>query len=402
MLGATAADGTAAWGSAAAPAEPVARPPVAAARRVVVKLGTRVLVDDGGALARERVGAVVATLAALRPPGREVVLVSSGAVGAGRGSLRLERAPRRADLKGTCAAVGQGMLMAFYQQSFHRFGVPCGQLLLGQHDLELRGRALALRQTLLAMVRQGVVPVINENDAVETAARAGGERAFADNDRLAALLAAVLGADLLVLLTDVPGLYDRDPRRHPEARLVERVETADRLGGVAAGGASAAGRGGMRSKLEAALLARRSGCQTVIADGREAATLSHLLAGEAVGTWFTAGERPPALDRWIACAARPRGAFLLDAGAVAALRRGRASLLAAGVARVDGDFARGDVVELRGPDGALAGRALAGFAAEACRRLVSERSRGATLVRRDFIVLEPQGSCSTNEPGSTP
>ena len=206
------------------------RPAVAAARTVVVKLGTRVLVDDAGALARQRVAAVVATAAALQlgsaEPGRQVVLVSSGAVGAGRGSLRLDRAPRRPELKGTCAAVGQGMLMAFYQQSFHRFGVPCGQLLLGQQDLEQRDRALALRQTLLAMLEHGVVPVINENDAVETAAHRGGERAFADNDRLAALLAAVLGADLLVLLTDVEGLYDRDPRRHAGARLVECVPPA--------------------------------------------------------------------------------------------------------------------------------------------------------------------------------
>ena len=383
MLGAAAEDSAATWGTA------VPRPPVAAARRVVVKLGTRVLVDDAGELARGRVAALVATIAALRQAGREVVLVSSGAVGAGRGSLRLERAPRRPEVKGTCAAVGQGMLMAFYQQSFHRFGVPCGQLLLGQQDLEQRGRALALRQTLLAMVGHGVVPVINENDAVETAA-ARGERAFADNDRLAALLAAVLGADLLVLLTDVPGLYDRDPRRHAAARLLERVEPADGLDGVAAGGASAVGRGGMRSKLEAALLARRSGCQTVIADGREPAALSHLLAGEPLGTWFpAAGERPPALDRWIACAARPRGTLHLDAGAVAALRGGRASLLAAGVARVDGAFERGDVVELRGPDGALVGRALAGSGARACRQAVTDRGRGATLVRRELLVLEP-------------
>lgn len=270
------------------------RPPVAAARRVVVKLGTRVLVDDDGALARRRLAALVATVAGLHQPGREVILVSSGAVGAGRGSLHLAPDPLAPEVTGVCAAVGQGVLMAFYQASFHRSGVPCGQLLVGQHDLERPRRAAALRQTLATMLAHGVVPVINENDAVETAA-VRRRRSFADNDRLAARLAVVLGADLLVLLTDVAGLYDRDPRHDPQARLFHRVEAGQRPAGVrtapapAAPAGPAAGRGGMASKLEAALLARRHGCQTVIADGLEAANLGRVLAGEECGTWFAAG-----------------------------------------------------------------------------------------------------------------
>lgn len=276
-----------------AAAQPAAgRPPVAAARRVVVKVGTRVLVDDDGALARRRVAALVATLAGLSQPGRQVVLVSSGAVGAGRGSLRCSGDLLAPELTGVCAAVGQGMLMAFYQASFHRSGVPCGQLLVGQHDLQRPHRSSALRQTLGTMLAHGVVPVINENDAVETAV-VRRRRSFADNDRLAARLAVVLGAELLVLLTDVAGLYDRDPRAHPGARLLDRVEAGRRPAGVTttpppARGA-AGGRGGMASKLEAALLVRRHGCHTVIADGREAANLGRVLAGEECGTWFAAG-----------------------------------------------------------------------------------------------------------------
>lgn len=382
------------WHRDGAPAR--LRPQVAAARRVVVKLGTRVLVGDDGSLARQRIAALVATVAGLRQPGREVILVSSGAVGAGRGSLRFERAPSRPELRGTCAAVGQGMLMAFYQQTFHGFGVPCGQLLVGQQDLEQRPRALALRRTLAAMLERGVVPVLNENDAVETAALEGRERSFADNDRLAALLAAVLGADLLVLLTDVPGLYESDPRKSPGARLLPQVDPDDALTTVAAGAGSAAGRGGMRSKVEAALLARRAGCQVVIADGGRPAALSQLLAGEELGTWFPAGARPSALRRWVGCVARARGALHLDAGAVSALRHRRASLLAAGVVRIEGAFERGDVVELRGPDGALVARGLAAVgvvdaigAVDREAREGQPAGRSRTLVRRELLVLEP-------------
>lgn len=377
----------------------VARPQVAAARRVVVKLGTRVLMDERGELAQQRVSTLVAAIAGLAAGGREVLLVSSGAVGTGLGSLRLDRRPSWPELKGTCAAVGQGMLMAFYQGAFRRFGVPCGQFLVGQRDLEVRRRALALRQTLDVMLSRGLVPVINENDAVETAATArtpgGGERAFADNDRLAAILAALLGADLLVLLTDVAGLYERDPRRHPEARLLAEVADAAALGRVAAGVGSPAGlgRGGMRSKVEAATIAQKSGCATVIADGAEPGALSHLLAGEALGTFFPAGPRPDALDRWIACAARPHGVLHLDAGAVAALLDGRASLLAAGVTAVDGRFDEGDVVELRGPAGKLVGRALLAMGDARCRELAGAPK--VTLVRRQYVVLAeglPQAS----------
>lgn len=275
-----------------AAAPPSGRPPVAAARRVVVKVGTRVLVDDDGALARRRVAALVATVAGLCQPGREVLLVSSGAVGAGRGSLRFGGELLAPEVTGVCAAVGQGMLMAFYQAAFHRCGVACGQLLVGQHDLERPQRSTALRQTLGTMLAHGVVPVINENDAVETAVLRR-RRSFADNDRLAARLAVVLEAELLVLLTDVAGLYDRDPRRHPEARLLPRVEAGRRPAGVrtepATAAGAAVGRGGMASKLEAALLVRRHGCHTVIADGREAANLGRVLAGEECGTWFAAG-----------------------------------------------------------------------------------------------------------------
>jgi len=375
----------------------VARPPVARADRVVVKLGTRVLTHDDGRLALARLFAVVEAAADLRRAGKEVLIVSSGAVGLGREALGFAETPDELEERQACAAVGQTRLMGLYQEGFTRLGLVCGQALLTQGDFDDRERYLSLRSTLNTLLRRGVVPIINENDAVSTEelifVRQGRNRIFGDNDKLSALVAAELDADLLVLLTDVGGLYDKNPHHHPDARLVARVDDLDHLHVVVSGPGSEASRGGMRSKIEAARVAARGGCHAVIASGRDTTVLPRVLAGEEEGTWFPAQQGLDARRRWIAFAVAPRGVLHLDAGAVAAVRSRGVSLLAAGVDRVEGRFRRGDVVDLRGPDGALIGRGMVNWDADTarawCRGLPPDDIKNRdSLVHRRHLVLE--------------
>lgn len=262
------------------------RPPVAEARRIVVKLGTRVLSEDDGSVAVGRLSNLLATVAALRQNGREVLIVMSGSVSLGRTVLGVPKVPRDGAMRQACAAVGQARMTDLYRRIFHGLGVLSAQVLVAQGDFEDHLRRHRLVQALEALLDRGVVPVLNENDAV---AREGlgpsRQVAFDDNDRLAAVVAASTKADLLALLTDVEGVFDRDPRHDPSARPLARVDAASPP--VEAGGpGTASGRGGMRSKLAAAEIARRAGCHVVIASGCSAGTFSHLVAGESRGTWF--------------------------------------------------------------------------------------------------------------------
>ncbi|MCB9758466.1 MAG: glutamate 5-kinase [Alphaproteobacteria bacterium] len=366
------------------------------ARRVVVKLGTRVLTEDDGRLALSRLFEVVEETARAWRAGREILLVSSGAVGLGRDALGLFQSPRDLAARQACAAVGQTRLMSLYEVGFSRLGMRCAQVLLTQGDFDERARYLNLRSALNALLAHKVVPVINENDVVSTEELAltpgRGRLVFGDNDRLSALVASKLDADLLVLLTDVDAVYDRNPRDHADARRLDRLEPED---AVDAGGAgSAASRGGMRSKVDAARVAARSGCHAVIASGRTPGVLRRVLAGEVEGTWVPAVGGLAARRRWIAFAAAPRGVLHLDPGAVRALRERGASLLAAGVSRVEGDFAEGDVVELKDDRGAVIGRGVVSCDAEGARRWRSGEAPPNThnrhaLVHRDTLVLEP-------------
>ena len=378
-------------------ARPPARPEIAGARRVVIKLGTRVVARDDGRVALARLFAVVEAAAALAAAGREVLIVSSGAVGLGKDALGFDRMPSELRQRQACAAVGQTRLMGLYEEGFSRLGRACGQVLLTQGDFDHRVRYLNLRSTLLELLRRGVIPVINENDAVSTEELAYDENepqpVFGDNDRLSALVATKLGADLLVLLTDVGGVYDRDPREHDDARLVSRIGTPGAGVDAASGPGSKLARGGMRSKVEAAHLAARAGTQAVIASGVEAGALEQALAGDEVGTWFPARGELAAKRRWIAFAAKPRGSLELDGGAIAALTDRGASLLAAGVRGVEGDFRTGDVVELRDPGGALVGRGIVHCDAESARAWCGGSPPAGirnhhALVHRDHLVLE--------------
>ncbi len=379
------------------PDESPARPGPATARRVALKVGTRVLTNDDGSLAMDRLQGLVEAAASAVHQGREIFIISSGAVGLGREALQMTAEPSDLTERQACAAVGQSRLMALYQHSFEEQGLLCAQVLLTEADFDDRLRYLHLRGTLAALLRAGCVPIINENDVVsgeELAYVEGTSRpVFSDNDRLAALVASKLDADLLILLTDVNGIYERDPALHPTAALLSRVDAGDEEKVSAlAGGAGPAGRGGMRSKVRAAAIAARSGAHAIIASGRDPGALSTLLAGGDVGSWFPARSGLPARQRWIAFAAAARGSLLLDEGAVVALRERGASLLAVGVAEVSGEFLAGDVVELRAPGGEIIGRGMVHCSAEQTRLwCAGKRPEGVrnhhALVHGDLLVL---------------
>jgi glutamate 5-kinase len=375
---------------------PVSRPSIAVAQRIVVKVGTRVLTDTDTGCANDRLEAIVRTLARAHRAGTQIIIVSSGAVGLG--CVQLGLTDRFMDLptRQACAAVGQGDLVARYGAAFRTHGIQVGQVLLTRSDFDDRLRYLNLRSTLSTLLRHRIVPVINENDAVATDELAFQDGApgpvFGDNDGLSCLVATKLSADLLVLLTDVAGVYRRDPARHAEDEPIGAWTPEVDAEIVVANAASGAGRGGMGSKIAAARMAARSGCDAVIASGLDAQALRQVLAGDKVGTHFPAAAGMPARDRWIAIGAPVRGTLHLDAGAIDALRHRGASLLAAGVDRVTGEFDAGDVVALVDCKGAEIGRGIvhcdAGVATAwaAGKRPDGVRNHDA-LVHRDHLVV---------------
>ncbi|HSI04758.1 MAG TPA: glutamate 5-kinase [Myxococcota bacterium] len=366
------------------------------ARRVVVKVGTRVLTHPEGGISLSRLAGIVEEIVRLKTAGAEVILVSSGAVGLGRRQLGYTTTPNALGLRQAFAAVGQSRLMSLYQDAFAVSSVICAQVLLTEEDFHERTRCLNLRRTLATLLEHGVVPVINENDVVSVQELAvhesHGKPVFGDNDRLSALVASEIGCDLLVILTDVAGLFDRDPRNDPSAKRISRVDDLDSVAASIGGSVSGVGRGGMRTKVDAAVVAARSGCHAVIASGLTPGALARVLAGEDEGTWFPRSQALSARHRWIAFATRSSGALHLDAGAVKALTERGASLLAAGITGVDGAFEAGAVVELRGPDKALVGRGVSEVDSEWIGRwLGGERGadRKHLVVHRNDMVVEP-------------
>ncbi|MGH9900464.1 MAG: glutamate 5-kinase [Pyrinomonadaceae bacterium] len=381
-----------------------------AARRVVVKLGTSVVTGAGGEVSAARVGPLVRSMAALRGEGRQVVLVSSGAVGLGAGRLGLARA-RLGDLvvRQACAAIGQSLLMHAYEQLFGARGVKIAQVLLTEDDFTDRQRYGNLRRVMEKLLKLGVVPVVNENDTVSAAELEylphSGGRVFSDNDRLAALVMSKLEADALILLTDVDGLLASSPANKPHASAAEEKvavvplvrEITPELRALAAG-PSGVGRGGMLSKLDAAQIAMSAGGVAVIASGRRPDTLARVFAGEAVGTFFAPASRMHGKRRWIAYAAGVRGRVVVNAGAREAILRGKASLLSSGVERVEREFEPLDVVSIADTDGREFARGIANCASrEAAAHVNREgevRPGGAegtrkarVLVTRDNIVI---------------
>ena len=367
---------------------------VAGARRVVVKIGSSSLTTAEGGIDPGRVRRLVDALADARTRGVEVVLVSSGAIAAGLSPLLLRRRPRALPIQQAAAAVGQGLLIHRYTEELARHGIVAGQVLLTADDVTRRSHYRNAHQTFAKLLELGVLPIVNENDTVATS-----EIRFGDNDRLAALVAHLVHADLLVLLSDVDGLYDGPPGA-AESRLVAEVALSDDLRGVRVGrsGGSGVGTGGMRTKLDAARIATGAGIPVVLT---AADRVAFVLAGDEVGTFFhAAARRRPTRQLWLAHATEPKGVLLLDEGAVRAVTERRASLLAAGVTGATGAFAAGDPVDLAGPDRVPVARGLVNFDADEIPALVGKtssvlrRELGAAyereIVHRDDLVLLPR------------
>jgi glutamate 5-kinase len=375
-----------------------------AARRAVIKLGTGIVTGSDGQFNVEHLAPVAQTIAALKKDGRQVVLVSSGAVGLGRGRLGLHR-DRLNDLvlRQACAAVGQSLLMHEYEKLFQAHGVQLAQVLLTEGDFVDRNRYSNLRQTMEALLKLGVLPIVNENDTVSTAEldylniRAG-ERIFSDNDRLAALVMSHIEADVLVLLTDVDGLMQLGPTGTKDAAAVIPLveEISPELKSLALG-PSEGGRGGMLTKLDAAEIAMQAGGVAVIANGKRPDTLARIFDGEPAGTVFLSKTRMAGKRRWIAYAAGVRGRVVVNAGARDALTGGKASLLASGVVRVEGEFEAAEVVSIVDGAGLEFARGISDYSRGDAEGMIGNGSKGpangrangraSVLVKRDNIVL---------------
>ncbi len=363
--------------------------------RLTVKIGTSVLTAGSQALSGPRMVDLARQCAALHHAGHEVVLCSSGAIAAGRERLGYPPLAETMGSKQMLAAVGQSRLMRMWEQFFDIYGLHVGQILLTHGDVESRTRFLNARDTFGALLAHRVIPIVNENDAVATE-----EIKIGDNDNLSALVALIVAADLLVILTDQAGLYTADPRRDPEAVLIREVERIDAaMWSLAGGRGTMLGTGGMVTKLQAASMACRAGTEVVIADGGEANILLRIVAGERIGTHFRAtGTRLESRKRWILAGVVGSGRIVVDAGAVQAIRRGGGSLLPAGIVAVEGQFDRGDTVPILGPEGDEVARGIVRYAAADLRRIAGARldeiearlgyTYGAAVHRNDMLLME--------------
>ena len=373
------------------------RADVTRARRIVVKVGSSSLTTTGGGIDPERVRELVDVVAGVRARGAEVVLVSSGAIAAGLAPLGLKKRPRALPAQQAAASVGQGILVHRYTEELARHGIVAGQVLLTVDDVVRRAHYRNAYQTFAKLLEFGVLPIVNENDTVATS-----EIRFGDNDRLAALVAHLVHADLLVLLSDVDGLYDGNPRL-PGTTLQSDIRGEHDLAAIRVGsiGAAGIGTGGMTTKVDAARIATGAGIPVVLTSAAQA---TEALAGERVGTLFhPTGKRQPTRLLWLAHATEPKGQLHLDPGAVRAVVERRASLLAAGVTGCSGTFSAGDPVDLVDPDGVAVARGLVNFDAEEVPGLLGrstadlKRELGAAydreiIHRDDLVLLRTSGS----------
>ncbi len=376
------------------PEHPVGESVVRDARRVIVKAGSSLVTDEGRGVDLGAVSRWAAQIAALRAAGKDVILVSSGAIAEGVRRLGWLQRPREMHRLQAAAAVGQMGLAQAYETAFSGLGMVTAQVLLTHADLADRQRYINARTTLLTLLEHGVVPVINENDTVVT-----DEIKFGDNDTLGALVTNLVEGDVLIILTDQPGLYSADPRKNSDARFIAQAEAEDdALVAMAGGAGSGVGTGGMATKISAARRAARSGAHTVIASGREPDVLVRLSRGEPIGTQLVAGRaKLAARKQWMADHLKLRGWVDVDAGAARRVREQGASLLPVGVTAVHGDFDRGDVIQVRDPAGAEIARGLSNYSATQARRIMRRPSseiesllgfsEEPELIHRDNMVV---------------
>jgi glutamate 5-kinase len=371
-------------------------------KRVVIKIGTNTLAKDGG-IDTAYFGGVAAQIRALLDSGRHVVVVTSGAIGMGAGQLGLAEKPKEMKMRQACAAIGQPLLMQEYRKAFGLHGIQVAQVLLTAEVLSNRKTYLNLRNAIETLLHLGVVPILNENDSISTAEIG---TAFGDNDRLSALVASKIDADLLLLLTDIDALYDKDPRRHADAQPIPAVfEITDQIVRNAGGRGSTHATGGMKTKIEAARIAANAGCRIVLAHGRTENVITRILAGEPLGTVFLPRRKLSNRARWI-LNSRPAGTIQIDDGALKALRNHK-SLLPSGVTTVEGDFDAGAVVLLNRvpePDESGSGsrpaakavtslgsaqlRALAGKHSTEIKKLLGPRHRDVVAIPEDIVFLD--------------
>jgi len=366
-------------------------PTLATAKRIVIKIGSS-LIAESARLRASWLSAMAADIAVLHAAGKEVIIVSSGAVALGRPQVGLGTQKLSLEEKQAAAAAGQPLLIQAWSKAFTAHDIHVAQLLLTIEDSEDRQRYLNARATFTTLLAHKLIPIVNENDSVATA-----ELKFGDNDRLAARVAVMLGADVLVLFSDVDGLYDKNPALHADAKHIALIKqlTPDimAMGGGAASGLS---NGGMKTKLEAAQMATASGCHMVIAKGTEKHALSHLVDGGRA-SWFIASTKPQlARKDWIASAVKISGSVTIDAGAVRALGLGK-SLLPAGVTAVDGKFERGDTIAIKTAEGKILAKGIAGYSAAETKKIRGKKSEEVegilgyshrdTLIHRDDLVM---------------
>jgi glutamate 5-kinase len=372
----------------------VSRSEFSHAKRVVVKIGSSLLTDGGRGLNREAIAAWVKQMAQLRQQGVDVVLVSSGSVAEGMSRLKLKSRPKTLHELQAAASVGQMGLVRRFEDEFQEHGLLAAQVLLTHDDLSDRQRYLNARSTLLTLLDFGVVPVINENDAVATE-----EIRFGDNDTLGALVANLVEADLLILLTDQLGLYDANPSLNPEAKLIRHISVNEGLLDAVAGGSiSGLGRGGMSTKVRAARLAARSGAATVIVSGKLDDVITEVISGADLGTYLIPDIAPlAARKQWLAGQLQLKGSVTLDDGAVKILQSAGKSLLAVGVKTVEGHFQRGDLVSCRDSQGQEIARGLINYGADEAAKIAGKPSSefesllgyadDEELIHRDNLVL---------------
>lgn len=364
-----------------------------ASQRWVIKVGSALLTNDGRGLDADLIQQLVTQMAALQAQGKEIVLVSSGAVAAGMVRLGWADRPNALHDLQAAAAVGQMGLVQTYESAFQQFDLHTAQVLLGHDDISARDRYLNARGTLTRLLELGVIPVVNENDTVVT-----DEIRFGDNDTLAAMVANLIDADVLLILTDQDGLYTADPRQDSDAQLVAVMDAHAPGLEAMAGGGGVLGRGGMLTKVRAARMAARSGADTLIAQGKNPGIIERLAAGEEAGTWLQAGQAPlAARKQWLAGLMQSAGELVLDDGAVNVLSGSGRSLLPVGVKAVQGNFSRGDMVTCMDDAGREVARGLTNYSASEARKIIGHASdkieerlgyQGETeLIHRDNLVL---------------